>query len=110
MSLPGWLAFTRDYTRLDGSRPDRDLDAYVEHLLRISPIGTADECADRLNRVIAQAGANRLLLMVEAAGDSHLTMTNILRTVCRGAAAADRDKTVTGGGPGRIGGPLLPWP
>ena len=78
-SLPGWLARTREYTRLDGTRPDRDLDAYLEHLLRISPVGTPDECVDRLNQVIAETGTRRLLLMVEAAGDPHLTRANIRR-------------------------------
>lgn len=78
-SLPGWLARTREYTRLDGTRPDRDLDTYLEHLLRISPIGTPTECVDRLNQVIAVSGAQRLLLMVEAAGEPDLTRTNIER-------------------------------
>jgi alkanesulfonate monooxygenase SsuD/methylene tetrahydromethanopterin reductase-like flavin-dependent oxidoreductase (luciferase family) len=78
-SLPGWLSLTREYTRLDGTRPDRDLGAYLEHLLRISPIGTPDECVYQLNQAIAATGARRLLLMVEAAGEPRLTRTNIQR-------------------------------
>jgi alkanesulfonate monooxygenase SsuD/methylene tetrahydromethanopterin reductase-like flavin-dependent oxidoreductase (luciferase family) len=78
-ALPGWLARTREYTRLDGTRPDRDLDAYLEHLLRISPIGSADECVDRLNQILAVTGVGRLLLTVEAAGDPALIIANIER-------------------------------
>jgi alkanesulfonate monooxygenase SsuD/methylene tetrahydromethanopterin reductase-like flavin-dependent oxidoreductase (luciferase family) len=78
-SLPGWLSLTREYTRLDGTRPDRDIGAYLEHLLRISPIGTPEECVYQLNQVIAATGARRLLLMVEAAGEPRLTRTNIQR-------------------------------
>jgi alkanesulfonate monooxygenase SsuD/methylene tetrahydromethanopterin reductase-like flavin-dependent oxidoreductase (luciferase family) len=78
-SLPGWLSRTREYTRLDGTRPDRDLDDYLDLLLRISPIGSADECVDRLNRALAVTGARRLLLMVEAAGSPDLTRANIRR-------------------------------
>lgn len=78
-SLPGWLARTREYQRLDGARPERDIGAYVEHLLRISPIGTPDECVSRLARTVATTGARRLLLMVEAAGQPTLTMANIAR-------------------------------
>ncbi|MEJ3744105.1 LLM class flavin-dependent oxidoreductase [Actinomycetes bacterium KLBMP 9797] len=65
-TLPPWLATTSGYVRLDGSAPPRrDLDGYVDHLLRTSPIGTPDEVTAGL----AAVGARRLLLMVEAAGD-----------------------------------------
>ncbi|MFY1637288.1 LLM class flavin-dependent oxidoreductase [Solwaraspora sp. WMMB335] len=67
--LPPWLATTREYVRIDGSPPaHRDLDAYVEHLLRVHPVGSAVECADRLAASAATTGVHRLLLMVEGAG------------------------------------------
>jgi alkanesulfonate monooxygenase SsuD/methylene tetrahydromethanopterin reductase-like flavin-dependent oxidoreductase (luciferase family) len=65
--LAAWLATTLEYVRLDGTAPARDLDAYVDHLLRIHPVGTAAEVAERL-AAAAVAGVRHRLLMVEAAG------------------------------------------
>ncbi|MDG4765112.1 LLM class flavin-dependent oxidoreductase [Solwaraspora sp. WMMD406] len=68
-TLPPWLATTRQYVRIDGSPPvHRDLDAYVEHLLRIHPLGSAEECAERLAASAAVTGVHHQLLMVEGAG------------------------------------------
>ncbi|MCW6005834.1 LLM class flavin-dependent oxidoreductase, partial [Micromonospora sp. CPCC 205371] len=73
-TLPRWLATTAGYVRIDGSSPPRrDLDAYVDHLLRISPIGTPSEVAAALT----DAGASRLLLMVEGFGDRQATLEQI---------------------------------
>lgn len=68
-TLRPWLAATRGYVRLDGA-PPRDTDAYAEHLIRTSPIGTPTEVADGL----LATGASRVLLMVEAAGDRAATL------------------------------------
>jgi alkanesulfonate monooxygenase SsuD/methylene tetrahydromethanopterin reductase-like flavin-dependent oxidoreductase (luciferase family) len=73
-TLPRWLATTAGYIRIDGSSPPRrDLDAYVDHLLRISPIGPPSEVAAALT----DAGAGRLLLMVEGYGDRRATLEQI---------------------------------
>jgi alkanesulfonate monooxygenase SsuD/methylene tetrahydromethanopterin reductase-like flavin-dependent oxidoreductase (luciferase family) len=68
-TLRPWLAGTRAYVRLDGA-PPRDTDAYAEHLIRTSPIGTPPEVAEGL----LATGASRVLLMVEAAGDRAATL------------------------------------
>jgi len=67
--LPPWLVTTRGYVRIDGSPPARwDLDEYVEHLLRIHPVGSPRQCAERLVATVGATGVRRLLLMVEGAG------------------------------------------
>ncbi|MEN3614887.1 LLM class flavin-dependent oxidoreductase [Plantactinospora sp. ZYX-F-223] len=79
-TLPGWLARTREYVRVDGSPPaHRDLDAYLDHLLAIHPVGPADRCVSRLTGTVATTGARRLMLMVEAAGEPDRTLANIRR-------------------------------
>jgi alkanesulfonate monooxygenase SsuD/methylene tetrahydromethanopterin reductase-like flavin-dependent oxidoreductase (luciferase family) len=78
-SLSGWLARTREYVRLDGQPSRRDLDAYVAHLLAIHPVGSPQRCVERLSTTVATTGADRLLLVVEGAGDPDLTVANIAR-------------------------------
>jgi alkanesulfonate monooxygenase SsuD/methylene tetrahydromethanopterin reductase-like flavin-dependent oxidoreductase (luciferase family) len=77
-SLPELLAGTREYVRLDGSAPThRDPDAYVDHLLEISPVGGAQRCRDKLATTVATTGVRHLLLLVEAAGDPARVRANI---------------------------------
>ncbi|MFY1692926.1 LLM class flavin-dependent oxidoreductase [Plantactinospora sp. WMMB782] len=79
-TLPGWLARTREYVRIDGSpSAHRDLDAYVEHLLAIHPVGPPDRCVSRLTATLAATGARRLMLAVEAAGHPDRTLASIRR-------------------------------
>lgn len=79
-AMPGWLASTRAYVRIDGSAGQhRDLDAYLDRLLSIHPVGTPELCRERLATTIATTGVKRVLLMVEGAGDPELTRTNIQR-------------------------------
>lgn len=63
-----WLARTREYVRLDGGSPDRDVSSYADHLLRIHPVGDPAYCAERLASAATAIGARHLMLMVEAAG------------------------------------------
>jgi alkanesulfonate monooxygenase SsuD/methylene tetrahydromethanopterin reductase-like flavin-dependent oxidoreductase (luciferase family) len=79
-AMPGWLATTAQYTRIDGAaRPSRDPHAYLEHLLDIHPVGPPDLCVERLSRTLAATGLHRVLLMVEGAGDPDRTLANIAR-------------------------------
>jgi alkanesulfonate monooxygenase SsuD/methylene tetrahydromethanopterin reductase-like flavin-dependent oxidoreductase (luciferase family) len=79
-AMPGWLATTAQYVRIDGSAgPGRDPYAYLRHLLDIHPIGPPQLCARRLADTMAVTGARRLLLMVEGAGDPDKTLANIAR-------------------------------
>jgi alkanesulfonate monooxygenase SsuD/methylene tetrahydromethanopterin reductase-like flavin-dependent oxidoreductase (luciferase family) len=80
-AMPGWLATTGQYIRLDETSGGaaRDPHAYLEHLLDIHPVGPPQLCVQRLTDTIQATGARRLLLMVEGAGDPDQTLTNIAR-------------------------------
>jgi alkanesulfonate monooxygenase SsuD/methylene tetrahydromethanopterin reductase-like flavin-dependent oxidoreductase (luciferase family) len=83
-AMPGWLATTAQYVRIDASTgsstgPARDPHAYLQHLLDIHPVGPAELCAQRLTDTISATGVRRLLLMVEGAGDPTRTLANIAR-------------------------------
>ncbi|MEO3924906.1 LLM class flavin-dependent oxidoreductase [Micromonosporaceae bacterium B7E4] len=79
-AVPEWLARTREYVRIDGSPPaHRDLDAYLEHLLAIHPIGPPERCVHRLTETLAGTGVRHLMLMVEAGGHPDRTREVIAR-------------------------------
>lgn len=67
--------------------PALDPDAYVEHLLGIRPIGTPEQCIDRLRRSAERTGIRRFLLMVEGTGRPSRTRETVLRL---GAEVAPR--------------------
>jgi alkanesulfonate monooxygenase SsuD/methylene tetrahydromethanopterin reductase-like flavin-dependent oxidoreductase (luciferase family) len=76
--LPGLLEGTRAYVRIDGSTPaHRDLNAYVEHLIRIGVVGSARTCRDRLAASVDRTGIRHVLLMIEAARDPGLVRMNL---------------------------------
>jgi hypothetical protein len=78
--MPGWLATTGQYRRIDGGTgPRRDPHDYLRHLLGIHPVGSPHLCVRRLADTVAVTGVRRLLLMVEGAGDPVRTLTNIDR-------------------------------
>jgi hypothetical protein len=79
-AMPGLLAGTEGYVRIDGSAPPRtDRRGYLERLLEIHPIGGPQLCRDRLAATAARTGVRHLLLMVEAAGERGRTLENIAR-------------------------------
>jgi alkanesulfonate monooxygenase SsuD/methylene tetrahydromethanopterin reductase-like flavin-dependent oxidoreductase (luciferase family) len=79
-AMPGWLATTSRYVRIDGGTgPSRDPYAYLDHLLGIHPVGPPELCVERLTEAVAVAGTRRLLLMVEGAGDPARTLATIAR-------------------------------
>jgi alkanesulfonate monooxygenase SsuD/methylene tetrahydromethanopterin reductase-like flavin-dependent oxidoreductase (luciferase family) len=79
-TMPGWLARTGEYVRLDDGRArGRDLDAYLDRLLAIHPVGPPDRCVERLAGTLEATGVRRLLLMVEGGGDPDLTAAAIHR-------------------------------
>jgi alkanesulfonate monooxygenase SsuD/methylene tetrahydromethanopterin reductase-like flavin-dependent oxidoreductase (luciferase family) len=78
--LPGLLAGTDGYVRIDGSAPTRpDRGRYLDRLLDLHPVGGQRRCLDRLGSTVASTGVRDLLLMVEAAGDQSRTLANIAR-------------------------------
>jgi hypothetical protein len=106
-AMPGWLATTGQYVRIDASPgPNRDPHAYLQHLLDIHPVGPPQLCVQRLADTMAATAARRLLLMVEGAGDPRQTLSNIARL---GAEARQRHRLtideVVGGPWLRPGGP-----
>lgn len=87
-AMPPWLERgVGEYVSIAGPRPRRDPRAYVEHLLRIHPVGTPERCAERLAASAERTGVRRFLLMVEGAGDHDRTMESIARI---GAEVAPR--------------------
>jgi alkanesulfonate monooxygenase SsuD/methylene tetrahydromethanopterin reductase-like flavin-dependent oxidoreductase (luciferase family) len=79
-AMPGWLATTSQYVRIDGAAgQSREPHAYLRHLLDIHPVGPPALCVQRLADTIAATGVRRLLLMVEGAGHRGLTLANIAR-------------------------------
>jgi hypothetical protein len=78
--VPGWLARTREYIRIDASPPARrDLNAYLDHLLAVHPVGPPGRCLERLSATLAATAVRRLLLMVEGSGQPHQTLHTIAR-------------------------------
>jgi alkanesulfonate monooxygenase SsuD/methylene tetrahydromethanopterin reductase-like flavin-dependent oxidoreductase (luciferase family) len=78
-ALPAWLASASQHVRIDGSTATRDVDAYVEHLLAVHPVGPPERCVQRLVGTVGRTGVRRLLLMVEGGGTRQHTMDNIER-------------------------------
>ena len=80
-AMPAWIREgVGGYVAISpGPRPDRDPDAYVERLLQIHPIGSPEECIDRLRSTAARTGISRVLLMVEGTGDARRTRETVLR-------------------------------
>jgi hypothetical protein len=78
--MPGWLATTEQYPRIDGTTgPACDPLAYLRHLLDIRPVGSPELCVRRLTETVTATGVRRLLLMLEGAGDAERTLANITR-------------------------------
>ncbi|WP_219508211.1 LLM class flavin-dependent oxidoreductase [Nonomuraea ceibae] len=71
-SMPAWLKpGLASYTPVDGRpRPERDVDAYVDFLARIHPVGSPEHCARTLLRTAETTGIDHFILMVEAGGNA----------------------------------------
>jgi hypothetical protein len=57
----------------------RDLDAYLDHLLAVHPVGPPERCIERLTDTLSTTGVRHHLLMVEAAGRPDRTLETIAR-------------------------------
>jgi len=79
-ALPRWLERgLGDYTYLVAPRSRRDPRDYAEHLLAIHPVGTAEDCAERLAASAERTGIRHFLLMVEGCGERHRVLDTIAR-------------------------------
>ena len=80
-AMPRWLEEGLGaHVTVDGRpRPMRDPVEYTERLCAIHPVGTPDECIDRLRSSAERTGMRRFILMVEGAGTYDRTLDNIAR-------------------------------
>ncbi|GAB1820114.1 LLM class flavin-dependent oxidoreductase [Herbidospora sp. RD11066] len=80
-AMPRWLRpGLAGYVPVDDRpRPARDVDAYVDLLCRIHPVGSAEHCARVMRETVVHTGLKRLILFVEGAGDHRRTLENVAR-------------------------------
>nr|WP_062337511.1 LLM class flavin-dependent oxidoreductase [Herbidospora sakaeratensis] len=80
-AMPRWLRpGLAGYVPVDGRpRPARDVDAYVDLLCRIHPVGSPEHCVRVLRETIRTTGLDRVILLVEGAGDHRRTLENVAR-------------------------------
>ncbi len=80
-AMPGWLADgLAGYQPIDGRpRPSRDPRQYTDLLCDLHPVGTPDECVDRLRASSERTGIRHVIMMVEGAGSHAATQANIAR-------------------------------
>ncbi|WP_049562961.1 LLM class flavin-dependent oxidoreductase [Nonomuraea sp. SBT364] len=71
-SMPAWLKpGLASYVPVDGRpRPERDVDAYVDFLAGIHPVGSPEHCAAKLLRTAEATGIDHFILMVEVTGNA----------------------------------------
>jgi alkanesulfonate monooxygenase SsuD/methylene tetrahydromethanopterin reductase-like flavin-dependent oxidoreductase (luciferase family) len=80
-AMPGWLAAgLAAHTPVDGRpRPSRDPHAYTDLLCSLHPVGSPDECVQRLRASARRTGIDHVIMMVEGAGSRDRTLSNITR-------------------------------
>jgi alkanesulfonate monooxygenase SsuD/methylene tetrahydromethanopterin reductase-like flavin-dependent oxidoreductase (luciferase family) len=80
-AMPGWLAAgLAAHTPVDGRPgPSRDPVAYTELLCSLHPVGSPDECVERLRASARRTGIDHVIMMVEGAGSREHTLANITR-------------------------------
>ncbi|NAS23626.1 LLM class flavin-dependent oxidoreductase [Herbidospora sp. NEAU-GS84] len=80
-AMPRWLRpGLAGYVPVDGRpRAARDVDAYVDLLCRIHPVGSPEHCVRVMRETLRTTGLTRLILLVEGAGDHRRTLENVAR-------------------------------
>lgn len=80
-AMPGWLAAgLAAHTPVDDRpRPSRDPHAYTELLCSLHPVGSPEECVERLLASARRTGIEHVIMMVEGAGSRERTLANITR-------------------------------
>jgi alkanesulfonate monooxygenase SsuD/methylene tetrahydromethanopterin reductase-like flavin-dependent oxidoreductase (luciferase family) len=80
-AMPGWLADgLAGYQPVDGRpHPRRDPRQYTDLLCELHPVGTPEECVDRLRASGARTGIRHVIMMVEGVGGRAATLANIAR-------------------------------
>lgn len=80
-TMPGWLAEgLAGYRPIDSRpRPRRDPHAYTDLLCALHPVGSPDDCVDRIRAGADRTGIGHVILMVEGSGDHDTTLATITR-------------------------------
>lgn len=80
-TMPGWLAegLAAHMPVDERPRPARDPVAYTELLCELHPVGSPDDCVDRIRSSAERTGVEHVIMMVEGAGTAHRTADNIAR-------------------------------
>jgi alkanesulfonate monooxygenase SsuD/methylene tetrahydromethanopterin reductase-like flavin-dependent oxidoreductase (luciferase family) len=80
-AMPRWLRpGLAGYVPVDGrARRAADVEAYVDMLCRIHPVGSPEHCARKILRTATRTGVRRLILLVEGAGEHRRTLENVAR-------------------------------
>jgi alkanesulfonate monooxygenase SsuD/methylene tetrahydromethanopterin reductase-like flavin-dependent oxidoreductase (luciferase family) len=80
-AMPGWLAAgLAAHVPLDGyPKPSRDPIAYTRRLCDIHPVGSPQDCIDRLHASAERTGIRHVLMLVEGTGHHGRTLENITR-------------------------------
>lgn len=80
-TMPGWLSegLAAHVPVDERPRPVRDPVAYTELLCELHPVGSPDDCADRLRASVERTGVEHVVMMVEGAGSADRTSDNIAR-------------------------------
>jgi alkanesulfonate monooxygenase SsuD/methylene tetrahydromethanopterin reductase-like flavin-dependent oxidoreductase (luciferase family) len=101
-AMPGWLAAgLAAHTPVDGRpRPSRDPHAYTELLCSLHPVGSPEECAERLLAGARRTGIHHVIMMVEGAGSHERTLANVTRLGAQVLPALRESALSSHGAPG----------
>jgi alkanesulfonate monooxygenase SsuD/methylene tetrahydromethanopterin reductase-like flavin-dependent oxidoreductase (luciferase family) len=80
-AMPGWLADgLAGYRPVDDRpRPRRDPWEYTDLLCALHPVGSPDDCVERIRASAERTGIRHVIAMVEGTGDRERTLDNIAR-------------------------------
>jgi alkanesulfonate monooxygenase SsuD/methylene tetrahydromethanopterin reductase-like flavin-dependent oxidoreductase (luciferase family) len=80
-TMPAWLTDgLAGYQPIDNRpRPRRDPHDYTDQLCDLHPIGSPEECAERIRASVERTGIQHVIMMVEGAGAHDRTLSNIAR-------------------------------
>jgi alkanesulfonate monooxygenase SsuD/methylene tetrahydromethanopterin reductase-like flavin-dependent oxidoreductase (luciferase family) len=80
-AMPGWLAagLAAHIPVDDRPGPSRDPHQYTDMLCALHPVGSPEECVQRLLTSAERTGIRHVIMMVEGAGTAEHTLTTIER-------------------------------
>lgn len=80
-SMPGWLATAGDgFVPVDGrERASRDPTEYADLLCSLHPVGSPQDCVERMRESAERTGIEHVIMLVEGGGTRERTAENIAR-------------------------------